>query len=833
MKLGVSLAVPPKNALKVYVNIYKKGDNNPISTDNEFIFNENETLKYIDFTIKNEDVYKDQQQYYAKVVAVDFGGGKKSISENSPISGESAGDFEQVIVYNDSGLLSVEDTETPVDIKIVPVDENGNPLVDDDGNLVSSSTIEGEKAYYKAVLVDESGNEIQDDGTVTINITDGTATSVTDYDNSINTQTVKLGTVFSVATKDDVYKENDEKFNVGLSDFSNASKYEKVNYSNIDTTIKDDKDPVIVRLSPKVKANNVTFNVVLDYKALKDTTITLNQNDIYGNPITVTVRKDTKEASTTATMKPGEYDVEVKSVNHVGIKVDDYESVDLPDAKHIKISIDVSPVCIDVKEDEDICEEGNIFVGEKQYDLRVEDDRPADKRGDDEGPLMTLKGDFGVLVLNTQTGDYKYTLDNDSSKVQEMNEDELITEKFEVKITNNRGFEAKKEINVKIHGTNDIPVAHDDTATMKEDDAPITIDVLANDTDVDSTGVVGETFSVDSVDPVKKGFVQVVDNKVVFDPKGDFDYLKAGESETVKIHYSMSDAQGASSSAYATLKVTGVDGENCPLVVADDCAFVVEGESVIIDVLENDSGKGLSVTKVEGVDHGSVDILSDGRLRYTANPAPTTTHIEIDEDTGAAIEVKDAPFVGSDDITYTVKDAFGATKSATASVHIASSTNYRDNFIGSDKTDFVIAGKGNDYLEGRGGDDKYFFSTGDGDDTILDTAGSDDGIMFTPHMDTAKEDLKFKVESDGDFVIDYGNGDTITVKYQEFKDNGTNKELGIERVEMDSGCYLNQNDIDKMVQFLSAHHDSSYDLAQINSELQNNNQYTQIVWHQG
>jgi len=50
---------------------------------------------------------------------------------------------------------------------------------------------------------------------------------------------------------------------------------------------------------------------------------------------------------------------------------------------------------------------------------------------------------------------------------------------------------------------------------------------------------------------------------------------------------------------------------------------------------------------------------------------------------------------------------------------------------------------------------------------------------------------------------------------------------------MNGESYLSQNDIDKMVQFLSAHHDSSYDLAQINSELQKDNQHSQIVWHQG
>ena len=752
--------------------------------------------------------------------------------------------YEQVH-QTSSVTTTIKDNNTPVTLKIVPVDENGNLTTDDQGNPISN-VVEGEKAYYKAILVDGNGKEIEDDGTVNISFMDGSALGSSDASDTskdyINTpKTVKLGDTFSVDTIDNVYKEDDEIFTVkGDADsFSNKEHYEKVQSDPIETTITDDLDPINLTLTPTVKDTSVTIQVALEKEAKLDTQIKLNQKDADGKDIVIKIPAGQTSATTTVTMIPGEYELSVADVDgyavsdgaYLGDTKDEYEKIVAQKSEKFQISIDLAPVCTDVKEDEDICEEGNLFVGEKKYDLRIEDDRLSSERGDDEGPLMTLQGTYGVLVLNTQTGDYKYTLDNDAQKVQEMNEDELIEEKFEVKVTNNRGFEGKKDITVKIHGTNDIPVAHDDTASLGEDDAPITIDVLANDTDVDSTGAQGETFSIDSIDPVEKGFAKVVDGKIVFDPRDDFNHLKKGESEQVKIHYTMSDERGASSNAYATVTVTGTEGNSCPLVVVDDCTYVKQGGITLIDVLGNDSGSDLKITDVQAPAHGTAEIVGD-QIRYTSNPIPTTTHTEIDEDTGNTIEVKDSAPIGNDYFSYTVTDAFGASKSATVHMHISETTGARDSFVGGDGTDFIVAGEGNDFLNGAKGDDIYFFSKGDGHDTILDMDGMNDRIDFTSQNESnLEEKMTFKLEKDGDLVIGNGSGDTITVKYQQYGSEHADSQAGIERIEIDnSHSYLREGDIDKIIQTLSAYQDQSFDLAQINDK-RHDNSVAEIVWH--
>ncbi|MCV5752806.1 Ig-like domain-containing protein, partial [Escherichia coli] len=82
-----------------------------------------------------------------------------------------------------------------------------------------------------------------------------------------------------------------------------------------------------------------------------------------------------------------------------------------------------------------------------------------------------------------------------------------------------------------VNRVNDAPVAKDDTA-ITDEDTPVTIDVLPNDTDVD-----GDKLSIESVSvPKEQGTVEVVDGKLVFTPAENFN----GDAE---ITYTVTDGQ--------------------------------------------------------------------------------------------------------------------------------------------------------------------------------------------------------------------------------------------------------------------------------------------------
>ncbi|RUM65681.1 MAG: hypothetical protein DSZ06_04650, partial [Sulfurospirillum sp.] len=341
IKFTVRLTQAPKNPIDVTVDIGGQ--------DYTLHFPVDSKVQTQFIATQDPDVYIDSQEIVGKI---------KSIS-----SGSKDGDFEEIKIHPDYKEAIGKITDTIDETKV---------------SLSATDAKENEDAVFTAELSHLAENDVE------VELSNG---------ETITIEKGKLTGEWKYQQGDDVYVDGESK-KVSIKSVTekdqNGRKLESLvidqNKKEATAEITDTIDETKVSLDPTVNANNVTFKISLDHKVLKDTKITLNQNDIDGNPITVTVPSGKDYVETTATMKPGEYNVEVKSIDHVGSEVNDLEAVKLPEAKHIKISIDVAPVCIDVKEDEDICEEGNIFVGEKQYDLRVEDDRPADERGDDEGP---------------------------------------------------------------------------------------------------------------------------------------------------------------------------------------------------------------------------------------------------------------------------------------------------------------------------------------------------------------------------------------------------------------------------------------------------------------
>ncbi|MFA0321676.1 Ig-like domain-containing protein, partial [Vibrio sp. 10N.222.55.A3] len=85
---------------------------------------------------------------------------------------------------------------------------------------------------------------------------------------------------------------------------------------------------------------------------------------------------------------------------------------------------------------------------------------------------------------------------------------------------------------ITVTGTNDLPIANADTSAVEEN-STVTVDVLANDTDLDD----GAQFTLDSVSS-DKGLVTIVNNKLVFEATGeDFDHLPVGVTEQVVVTY--------------------------------------------------------------------------------------------------------------------------------------------------------------------------------------------------------------------------------------------------------------------------------------------------------
>ncbi len=223
---------------------------------------------------------------------------------------------------------------------------------------------------------------------------------------------------------------------------------------------------------------------------------------------------------------------------------------------------------------------------------------------------------------------------------------------FAYTISDGQGETATASVTVAVNPVNDAPVAVDDSATTLED-TPVTVAVLANDSDVDGdvlmvTAATMPAFGTAVINP---------DNTITYTPHAD--YYGIGGLPPDSFNYTISDGSGDTSTAAVFITVIPVN--DAPVAV-DDAAVTAENTPVTVDVLANDSdvdGDVLSVIAVTPPLHGVAVINPDDTVAYT--PAPG--------------------YSGSDTFGYTVSDGQGGTDSAIVTITV---TSVNDNPVAND-----------------------------------------------------------------------------------------------------------------------------------------------------
>jgi VCBS repeat-containing protein len=219
-------------------------------------------------------------------------------------------------------------------------------------------------------------------------------------------------------------------------------------------------------------------------------------------------------------------------------------------------------------------------------------------------------------------------------------------------ISDEHGATSSSTVNITVTGTNDGPVANADTAAGTENQV-LTIDALANDTDVDD-GAVKTLVAVSA--PAGKGSASIVGNQVQFNPGTAFDHLALGATEVVVLNYTMTDEHGATSSSTITVTVTGTnDGP----VANPDVASTGENSSVTVNVLANDTdaddGAVLTVTAASApMGQGSASVVAN---QVVFNPGTDFDYL----DTGESANVV---------VSYSIVDEHGATSSSTVTITV-------------------------------------------------------------------------------------------------------------------------------------------------------------------
>jgi nitrous oxidase accessory protein NosD len=180
------------------------------------------------------------------------------------------------------------------------------------------------------------------------------------------------------------------------------------------------------------------------------------------------------------------------------------------------------------------------------------------------------------------------------------------------------------------------PVAQADSASATQD-SPVTIDVLANDSDPD-----GDALTVIGASQPLSGVATVnADGTITYIPN-------VGYTGVDTFNYTISDGEAGESSATVIVVVNALP--NTPPTAADDAAQTQVDIAVTIDVLANDSdaeGEPLTIASLGAPTNGTLTIEGTVVL-YT----PSTG------------------FVGDDSFTYTINDTSGGSDTARVTVTV-------------------------------------------------------------------------------------------------------------------------------------------------------------------
>ncbi len=329
--------------------------------------------------------------------------------------------------------------------------------------------------------------------------------------------------------------------------------------------------------------------------------------------------------------------------------------------------------------------------------------------GTDSSNGTLVNGLYGQLIIGAD-GSYTYIVDSNNAAVRALGPIEFLNERFTYQATDRGGLNDQAEIHIIIRGTNQAPVANDDSAEAVEaggiDNGVPGVNpsgnVLANDTDVDNdtltvttlrTGGLNDSGTSGALGAVLRGSY----GDLVLNADGSWVYLLdnslpevqalrvTGQTLTEVFTYTLVDAFGSTDSA--ELRIT-VDGRNDTPVAVDDTGVAIEaggvangtpGQDATGNVLDNDSdvdsvanGETKAVVQVRSENGqsslaGQVLVGRYGQLLLNADGSYT---YRVDNDNADVQALHNAEDTLQETFIYQMRDTAGATAEARLTITI-------------------------------------------------------------------------------------------------------------------------------------------------------------------
>ncbi len=172
---------------------------------------------------------------------------------------------------------------------------------------------------------------------------------------------------------------------------------------------------------------------------------------------------------------------------------------------------------------------------------------------DTNGDVLTLtsvddSSTKGTVVLAGTTVTY-----DPNGQFPNLGEGETATDTFDYTISDGNGGTSTATVTVTIDGMNDDPVAIDDQVST-DNDSPLKVSIselLENDSDSN-----GDDLSVTMIDDGQtRGKVELLGDRISYDPTGQFDGLALDETATDTFSYTVSDGRGGQDAGTVTVTI--------------------------------------------------------------------------------------------------------------------------------------------------------------------------------------------------------------------------------------------------------------------------------------
>ena len=267
-------------------------------------------------------------------------------------------------------------------------------------------------------------------------------------------------------------------------------------------------------------------------------------------------------------------------------------------------------------------------------------------QGDTHDVTVDSSGTIGKVVLHAD-GTFSY---DPNGKFNSLRAGQDTTDTFSYTVTDADGGTSTKTVTVTILGANDAPIAQALTGTASEDGPAISFTPTFEDVDNGDK----HSVSVDTAGTLGKAKVNA-DGTISYDPDGKFNSLSQGQTATDTFTYTVTDSQGAISTASVTVTIEGVNDKPVAQAIAGTTSENGPAITLTPDFEDVDAGDKPSFSIDTTGTLGKVVLNDDGTFSYDAN---------------GKFESLKAGQTGTDTFTYTVTDSHGESSTKTATVTI-------------------------------------------------------------------------------------------------------------------------------------------------------------------